>query len=90
MRQSEGNRTENRPSAIRLVQESMGGGTIERLATSTLAPLARIRSSLLLKTCLLMVGAGKLRPSPHTVPSIAVTVSARQRCGWTWPEVSRT
>src|SRR5579863_166908 len=60
--QSAGNRTAKRLSAARRAQAGVLRGTIESPATITLAWLARIRSSLLLKTASLRTTPGK--PSP--------------------------
>jgi hypothetical protein len=61
MRQSAGNKTAKRLSAARPAQVGVLRGTIDSPAPATLPWLARIRSSLLLKTA-------SLRAAPGTLP----------------------
>lgn len=60
MRQSAGNRTAKRPLAARLAQAEVLRGTTDSPAPATLPWLARIRSSLLLKTASLRAAPGQL------------------------------
>jgi hypothetical protein len=62
MRQSAGNRTAKRLSAARLAQEEVLRGTTDSPAPATLPWLARIWSSLLLKTASLRAAPGQLCP----------------------------
>ena len=76
MRQSEGKRTEKKPSAARRIQVAENDAgfseTIEGPSTAVVAWSARIRSSLLLKTASSIRGEGSPRPN---------TISTREYSG---------
>ena len=83
MRQSEGNKTENRPSARRLIQflVEYNESTLEAIigpATAEVTLPARIRSSLLLKTASSTLRGHAPRGRSY-LPSIAASRAARQR-----------
>jgi hypothetical protein len=91
MRQLEGNKTVKRlsmvlPATLPLIHEPALSETIDSLTAGTLAWLARIRSSLLLKTASFELRAKKIWPQAlHS--SIAANSSAMQRSGRTWTGV---
>ncbi len=84
MRQSEGNKTAKRLSAIR--PATLAPEAIEGPATAGLAWLARILPSVLLKTASVFpaeIFPGRATPRLAAQKSITAAGSARQRYGWT-------